>query len=277
MLYFRGCTARVRLNSISDSTQKLLNLANLDFVILDNEECCGSVLLRTGFEDEAKEQMEKNLANFKNNTILVSCAGCYKTLKKDYNDLLGVELDVIHISQLLRDLIKENKIIVPDKNIVDSSDKNIINSCDNDGDFNAKDDIGETVTYHDPCHLGRHMEEFDAPREVINNFSQIKEMENIKESSRCCGSGGGVKSAFPEIAKSIAIERGKEAEDTGANILVTSCPFCKLNLDENSSMKVLDLSEFVLKQLEIEISNNNKTKISKQGKIEISNNNKTKI
>lgn len=236
MLYFRGCTARERVNSISNSTEKLLKLANVDFKTLDNEECCGSVLLRTGFEEEAKEQMKKNLSKFKDEEILVSCAGCYKTLKHDYADLLGAELNVIHISQLLKSLINENKL----HDNTDSSN------------------FDETVTYHDPCHLGRHSNEFDAPRDVIKNFSNLKEMDNIRESSKCCGSGGGVKSAFPEIAKSIAIERGKEAESTGCDILVTSCPFCKLNLSENSNLDVLDLSEFVLNKLQKETINNRK-------------------
>ena len=108
MLYFKGCTAREKINSIFDSTEKLLKLFEIDFKTLDNEECCGSVLLRTGFEDDAKEHMQKNIANLKDEKILVSCAGCYKTLKKDYNDLLGVELEVIHISHLLCTLIDDN-------------------------------------------------------------------------------------------------------------------------------------------------------------------------
>jgi len=263
MLYFKGCTTRERLNSISDATEKLLKLAEIDFKTLDNEECCGSVLLRTGFKDDAKEHMKKNMANFKDEVIIVSCAGCYKTFKKDYNNFLDVELDVIHISQLLRDLIKENKLSIPDKDmndfqdkcIMDSHNKNIMDSHDKDGEINTNDNIEDIVTYHDSCHLSRHMGEFDAPREVIGNFSKLKEMENTRENSKCCGSGGGVKSAFPEIAKSIAIERGKEAENTRCDFLVTTCPFCKLSLNENSSLEVLDLSEFVLKKLESETSN----------------------
>jgi len=225
MLYFRGCTARERVNSISDSTEKLLKLANIDFKTLENEECCGSVLLRTGFENDAKEHMRKNLAKLKDEKIVVSCAGCYKTLKQDYKEHIGADLDVIHISQLLNDIVSNIEY--------DSSIDNDI-----------------LVTYHDSCHLGRHSGEFDAPRDVIKIFSKIVEMENIRENSLCCGSGGGVKSAFPEIANSIASKRCEEAKNTGADILITSCPFCKLNLDENSSFLVLDLSEFVLACIE---------------------------
>lgn len=241
MLYFRGCTARERLNSISNSIEELLDLINLDFKTLENEECCGSVLLRTGFVDEAKEIMKKNVSKLKDEKIIVSCAGCYKTFKKDYNELLDIELEVIHISQLLRDLIKEGKF---DSFLFNS--ESVHNYTQN-----------ESVTYHDPCHLARHMGEYDAPREVINMFSNLNEMEFNKENSRCCGSGGGVKSAFPEIAQSIAIERVIDAENTGCSTIVTSCPFCKLNLDENSSLEVLDLSEFVLKQIKMKSQNEN--------------------
>ncbi|MCL2687320.1 MAG: (Fe-S)-binding protein [Methanobrevibacter sp.] len=232
MLYFRGCTTREKLNTISDSTEKILKLAKIDFYSLKNEGCCGSVLLRTGSTEEGKEQMENNLKIFKDKQILVSCAGCYKTLKHDYKEILDVELDVIHISQLLKELLNNQKL----------SDNQINNNVI------QKDEV-TYVTFHDSCHLGRHFEIYDAPREVINYFSNIQEMNNIKEDSKCCGSGGGVKSAFPDISKSIATLRAKEAEATGCDILITSCPFCKLNLDENSSLEVLDLTEFVLKRL----------------------------
>jgi heterodisulfide reductase subunit B len=204
--------------------EKILDLTNVDYYTLDDEECCGSVLLRTGFVEEAKKQMKKNLNKFENDKILVSCAGCYKTLKKDYPQYLGKNLDVVHVSQFLNDLIKEGKF---EKLIKDEK-------------------LDLTVTYHDPCHLGRHGGEFEAPRNVINYFANLNEMKNNRDNSKCCGSGGGVKSAFPEIAKSIAISRSEEAESTNSDMLVTSCPFCKLNLDENYSSKVLDLSEFVL-------------------------------
>ena len=215
MLYFRGCTAREKETGIEKATRKLLDLAGVEYHILDDEACCGSVLLRTGFESEAKRQMAKNTEVLKGEKIITSCAGCYKTLSQDYEGL-----DVIHISQLLDELIKDGKL---------NFDKTDLN-----------------VTYHDSCHLGRHMEVFDEPRDVIKSIANLVEMENIREESLCCGAGGGVKSAYPEIAGEMAKARLNQVKDTNCKTLVTPCPFCKLNL-KNDDVEVLDITEFLVK------------------------------
>ena len=215
MLYFRGCTAREKQTGIQDATEKLLNLAGVDYHVLEDESCCGSVLLRTGFIKEGNELIKDNTEVFGDETILTSCAGCFKTFKEDYENI-----NVIHISQLLKRLIDDGKL---------DFDK---------GDLN--------VTYHDSCHLGRHMEIFDDPRSVIESVAGIVEMENNRENSLCCGAGGGVKSAYPEIADELANARISQARDTGCEILVTACPFCKLNLS-NDDLEVLDLTEFLVK------------------------------
>ena len=215
MLYFRGCTAREKETSIQKATEKLLDIAGVDYHILEDEKCCGSVLLRTGFFNEAQRQIEKNTEVLKGEKIITSCAGCYKTLKDDYEGL-----DVIHISQLLDELIRDGKLNL-EKGELD-------------------------VTYHDSCHLARHMEVFDQPRNVIGALANLVEMENNRENSLCCGAGGGVKSAYPEIATQMAKTRIGQAMDTGCKTLVTACPFCKLNLS-NDELEVLDLTEFLVR------------------------------
>ena len=215
MLYFRGCTAREKETSIQKATEKLLDIAGVDYHILEDEKCCGSVLLRTGFFKEAQSQIEKNTEVLNGEKIITSCAGCYKTLKEDYEGL-----DVIHISQLLDELIRDGKLNL-EKGELD-------------------------VTYHDSCHLARHMEVFDEPRNVIGALANLVEMENNRENSLCCGAGGGVKSAYPEIAEQMAKTRIGQAMDTGCKTLVTACPFCKLNLS-NDELEVLDLTEFLVK------------------------------
>ena len=214
MIYFRGCTAREKETSIADATEELLKLADVEYRVLEDEKCCGSVLIRTGFIDEAQKQIEKNTELLSGELILTSCAGCYKTLKQDYDDL-----DVIHISQFLNTLVDEKKL-----------------------DFNKKD---LKVTYHDSCHLGRHCNVFDEPRNVISNVANLLEMQNNRENSLCCGAGGGVKSAYPEIASQMADSRIYQAIETGADLLVTPCPFCKLNLKDRG-LNVLDLTEFLI-------------------------------
>lgn len=226
MIYFRGCVVRDKLPRIGKATEAILDKAGINYSVLDSEGCCGSFLLRTGFKEDALEVMRKNLLDIKDEKIVVSCAGCYNTLKNDYKELLGVELDVIHTSQLFRDLIKEGKL-KPEKTDL-------------------------KIFYHDPCHLGRHCGEYQAPREVIEKVAWLVDSEREKENSRCCGAGGGVKSAYPETALKLARRRIQDFEKTPADMLVTTCSFCILNLsssDNNDYIKIMDLSELLLRGL----------------------------
>ncbi|MEN6330234.1 MAG: (Fe-S)-binding protein, partial [Methanobacteriaceae archaeon] len=203
MIYFQGCTAREKLKKISKSTQELLGQAGIEYRVLEDEECCGSVLLRTGFQEDAQEAMEKTYQKLKGERVVVSCAGCYRTFREDYPELVG-EVDVVHISQLVEELVAEGKLQLQKKEV--------------------------KVTYHDPCHLGRHLEEYDAPRRVLEKKGDLVEMDKNREEARCCGSGGGVKSAYPELSQAMAECRIEDAKKTGADLLVTCCPFCVLNL-----------------------------------------------
>lgn len=237
MLYFRGCVVREKLPNISLATEKILKTAGINYTLLDNESCCGSFLMRTGFKEDAEVVMKDNIKNLfetKDETILVSCAGCYNTLKNDYKELFNVELNVMHISELLKDLINENRI-----------------------NLNQMDKI---VTYHDPCHLGRHSGIYEEPREVIESSAKLVDMKRNRERSRCCGAGSGVKSAFPELALDVASKRIEEANETDAEILTTTCSFCILNLKnaiernnrnkEGPTLKIMDITELVAMGLE---------------------------
>ena len=235
MIYFRGCVVREKLPEIADATEKILKKAGIKHEIIEDEGCCGSFLLRTGFQDDAIEVMKETLKELEGRKILVSCAGCYNTLKNDYKNLLGVELDVIHTSQLFSQLIRAGKLTLQKTPM--------------------------KVTYHDPCHLGRHSGVYDEPREVLEAAAELVEMKDSRERSHCCGAGAGVKSAFPQTANKIAKKRIKDAENTGADTIATACSFCILNLKDtlkNSSennenvLKVKDLSEILLMGLEDE-------------------------
>jgi Fe-S oxidoreductase len=246
MIYFRGCVVREKLSYIADATEEIMKTAGVEYIILDDEGCCGSFLMRTGYRDDAIDVMGETLkilqcSDREDEPILVSCAGCYNTLKNDYKDEFGVELNVIHTSELINKLIDDGKLMV------------------NKSDLKA--------TYHDPCHLGRHSGLYEEPRQVVNKTCDLVEMDRNREHSRCCGAGAGVKSAFPDTANKVAVRRIEDAEETGAEILVTSCSFCILNLEtalqdvgddsnrediNRSVRRVCDVSELVLMGLEHE-------------------------
>jgi heterodisulfide reductase subunit D len=113
------------------------------------------------------------------------------------------------------------------------------------------------VTYHDPCHLGRHSKLYDPPREIIRSIPGVEliEMKNTRELARCCGAGAGVKTANPQVSLDIAKRRVEEALQTGAQMLVSACPFCEQNLRDAASatgnkIRIMDVSELLLESCE---------------------------
>jgi len=220
--YFAGCTATYREKKIAAATLSILNKLGADFTTLD-EVCCGSVLQRIGVDEEkAIALMKKNVEAIKATgveTLILSCSGCYRMFKIEYPKFVDVPFNVLHISEFLA---KQDLKLKPLGNV--------------------------KVTYHDPCHLGRHCKVYDAPREVLKKFPEInfKEMKYSKSGSHCCGGGGGVRSAYPEEAKDIA---GTRLDEAGfADVIVTTCPFCVANLTASvgeRKVKVIDLTELV--------------------------------
>ena len=113
------------------------------------------------------------------------------------------------------------------------------------------------VTYHDPCHLGRHSGIYDAPRKLLKMIPGVEliEMERSRENSRCCGAGGGLKAGYPDIQNKISQTRIKEAEATGATELVSACPFCYQGLQvgiqaSDSKLTMRDITELVSMAIE---------------------------
>ena len=220
--YFAGCTATYREKKIAGASLSILKKLGVDFTTVD-EVCCGSVLQRIGVEEEQfTKLMKKNVDAIKSlgvETLIFSCSGCFRMFKEEYPKFIDVPFKVLHISEFLA---KQDLKLKP---------------------------LGDVkVTYHDPCHLGRHCKVYDAPREVLKKFSDInfKEMKYNKSSSHCCGGGGGVRSAYPQEAKDIAGTRLSEA--SFADIIVTACPFCVANLTAavgDRKIKIIDLTELV--------------------------------
>ncbi|TXT55185.1 MAG: CoB--CoM heterodisulfide reductase iron-sulfur subunit D [Candidatus Thorarchaeota archaeon] len=234
-LYYVGCTAGMRLPDAAVYTSEILKSAGIDFAVLDNEPCCGSVMIRTGKIEDAKtnaEKVEEIIRNSGAERVIVSCAGCLKTLRKDYPEKFGVKLPkTLHILEYAEELIKEGKLR-PKK-------------------------IEEVqVTYHDPCHMGRELGVYESPREVLKAIPGVKfvEMDTIRETAICCGAGGGLRSYDPDLSKNIGASRISEAEETGATIIATACPFCENNLLSgkkltNSRMEVMDVVELLAKSI----------------------------
>ncbi|MHA2423895.1 MAG: (Fe-S)-binding protein [Candidatus Thorarchaeota archaeon] len=225
IVYFSGCTASYREQSISEATVETLESLDYEVIVSPDEWCCGSPLLRTGFRDAAIEQAKHNveiLNAIDADEIVTPCPGCYKTLVNDYS-AHGLELNkpVRHISQKLAESLHAVAGIK----------------------------TKERITFHDPCHLGRHIGEYDAPRKVIRKAAGVSpiEMERTRENAKCCGNGAGLRTLFPEQARKIGSSRIDDAKDIEADIIVTSCPFCKnmLKQQTDESIRVLDLPEFV--------------------------------
>jgi heterodisulfide reductase subunit D len=235
VLYYPGCTAAYnqRFNKVAVATATILSKAGIDYGILGNDErCCGSTSLRLGNRPLYEKLALRNIEMFNSlgiETLLTACAGCYGIIKKEYPKIRPLEFEVLHISEFVERLIQEGKF-----------------------DFHP---INLEVTYHDPCHLGRHGGIFDPPRKVLKSIPGITlvEMKRIRNNSRCCGAGGGVKSGHAGLALSTAHERLQEAISTGVKNLVSCCPFCETNLGdaigEASEITIYDLTEIVTKAL----------------------------
>ncbi|MHA1254253.1 MAG: (Fe-S)-binding protein [Promethearchaeota archaeon] len=208
LVFFGGCTMPLRQTNTLKNMMKILQAAGIEIAMSKDEWCCGSIGLRIG--DTVDDLTKHNVQLFKNmgaKTVFTACAGCYRTLKKDYPEILGEDLqfEVKHITEVIVDLLNRDKI-----------------------PFKSEEGEKVRVTYHDPCHLGRHMDFYEIPREILNKIPGIEliEMKRNRNNAWCCGAGGGVKSQFSDLAINISKERIKEAIDSGAQVLTTSCPFC---------------------------------------------------
>jgi len=239
VLYFVGCTGAydVNVEPVAINTVKILDAAGVDFGTLGTKEkCCGSVLLRMG-DKEYDRIAKENIKQFNDlgfTTMITSCAGCFKTIKHDYPKTGKLNFEVKHTLEFIIDLIESGKL-------------------------KLKNEVKMKVTYHDPCHLGRHSSVYDAPRKLLNLIPGVEliEMERTRENSRCCGAGGGLKSGYPDIQNKISQTRIKEAEATGATELVSACPFCYQGLQVgiqalDSKLTMRDITDLVVMAIEDE-------------------------
>ncbi|NNF99890.1 MAG: hypothetical protein HKM93_10970 [Desulfobacteraceae bacterium] len=236
VLLFFGCTAAydVNVKQVAVNTINILETLDIDYGVLGSEEkCCGSVLLRMG-DPEHKRLFKENIDLFNNlgiETLISSCSGCFKTILQDYPHVAPVNFEVLHTVEYLARMVKT-------------------------GELKFTHPVHRTVTFHDPCHLGRATNGFEGPRIIMDAIPglSLKEMPRSHEYSRCCGAGGGLKAGFPDIQNKMAQRRIREAEETGAESLVSCCPFCYQGLNVGissleSQLVMRDISSLVAESL----------------------------
>jgi Fe-S oxidoreductase len=234
ILYFPGCYLSYdpRLKKVARATANILSRAGVEFGILGTvESCCGESIRKTGDEELFKRLARENIKAFIDNgvkRILVSSPHCYHTFKNEYPEFM-VKFDVVHIAQYLYELIASGRI-----ELARAYDKR--------------------VTYHDPCYLGRHNGIYDEPREALKKLAglTLTEMPDSRVDSLCCGGGGGriwMETIKGERFSDIRLE---QAIGVGAEVLVTSCPYCianfedsRLTLNVSDQIEVKDITEVI--------------------------------
>jgi len=237
-LYWVGCAGSLdeRGRQQVVSTARMLHRAGVTFGILGpRESCSGDPARRFGneylFQEMAKNNIE-TLNSVGTKKIVASCPHCFNTIKNEY-PALGGDYEVIHHAELLTHLVKNGRLRPG---------------------FNYKG----TVTYHDPCYLGRHNRIILEPRTVLAAIPGVTQVEmgRCREKGFCCGAGGARMWLEENIGKRVNMERTEEALGTGADIVSTACPFCMIMLDDavkangkGDEVSVMDISQVVEKSL----------------------------
>lgn len=235
IVYFVGCVSAFfpRAAQVPIAMVQLLQKAEANFTTLGSEEwCCGFPLLAAGHATEIKEFARHNVDKVREigaKTLVTGCASCYHVWSHVYPEVLGEELGfrLVHATEMLAELISQSKF--------------------------ALTELQETVTFHDPCDLGRNSGVIQAPRTIITSIPGVKlvEMATSGEEASCCGGGGNLQGADQALADAIACKRIKEAAATGATIVVSACQQCEQMLEkaartEKLPLRVMDVSELLL-------------------------------
>ena len=232
VVYFTGCVAAYfpLAQKIPIALAEILEAGGVDFALLGEEEwCCGFPLLGAGLKDMLHEFMAHNVEAVRKKgaqKVIFACPSCYQIWREYYPR----EFDIAHGTQFLLQLVKENRVPVKE--------------------------LPLTVTYHDPCDLGRGGRVFDEPRELIRSLPGVKliELPDNREKCNCCGGGGNLEMIDPELSKEIAKNKIEEVLSTGAEAVVTSCQQCVRTMATYAKrnkvrIEVLDITQLVQRAL----------------------------
>ncbi len=237
-LYWVGCTGAMidRNIEVTRAMVKVLQAAGVDFAILGSEEVCtGDPARRVGgeftFQLCAKQNIE-TLGSYGVKKIITTCPHCFNSYKNEYPDF-GGHYEVVHHTQLIAELVRDGKLRL--KTGLDS------------------------LTYHDPCYLGRHNGVFDEPRQVLSALAapgELKEMARSQSKSLCCGAGGGYAWMDDDPKTRINHMRLADVKECGAKTAAVSCPFCMQmfddalkSLDPGKTIRAADIAELVAEAL----------------------------
>jgi len=212
MGFFVGCMYNMRLPKTALDAMEVLRRNGIRIIIPKEQVCCGSPLIRTGQLDILDTLKRKNIETFRStgiDTVMTMCAGCGSTLKNDYTN---TPFTIMDINEVLTKYGIEPPARLPVR-----------------------------ATYHDPCHLLRGQGIREQPRQLIRQVVDLVEMPAI-----CCGSGGGVKSGVPDEAAALGKRRGQEIQKTGADIVISSCPFCEFHIAGHTDKPVKNVSSVLL-------------------------------
>jgi len=232
VVYFVGCVASFfpMVQSIPQNMIRILESAGVDFAVLAGEEwCCGFPLTGAGAPGEMKSLMDHNLEKVRAldaEEIVFSCPSCCRTWKEHY----PTDLRLSHSTQVIERLVKEGAV--------------------------SLGELNETVTYHDPCDLGRNGGVFDAPREILRSIPGLRfvELGNNRNQSVCCGGGGNLEMADAALSGRLAQNKLEEIRQTGAEIVVTACQQCVRTIKgkvrrERLDLGVLDITDLVIRSM----------------------------
>ncbi len=234
-LFYVGCAGSFdsRAKHVSVALTQLLDKAGISWGILGKEEkCCGDSVRRLGNEYVFDKMAKENVATFIERgvtKVITQCPHCFTTLKNDYRQY-GLELEVIHHSELLRNLVRDGRL---------SIDK-------------TTEEMGATV-FHDSCYLGRHNDIYEAPREVIAAATGAApaEMERNRSNAFCCGAGGGRMWMEEHVGERINITRVKEALEQKPDTICVACPYCMTMFEDGlkdvkaDNVRVRDVAEIM--------------------------------
>ncbi|QBR93165.1 (Fe-S)-binding protein [Nocardioides euryhalodurans] len=242
-LFWVGCAGAYedRAKKTTRAVAELLDIAGISFGVLGKgETCTGDSARRAGNEFVFQGLAQQNVETFKEfkvKKVVSTCAHCFNTLKNEYKEF-GIELEVVHHTQLLNRLVREGRLTPVAT-----------------GEGAAK----RSITYHDPCYIGRHNQVYEPPRELLQVLpgAEFVEMERNSERSFCCGAGGARMWMEETIGERINTNRSSEAVGTGADQIAVGCPFCRVMLSDGvtalqdqgearEEVEVLDVAQMLL-------------------------------